>query len=440
MEETVPLLVKIDGKTVRIRANINWSVHQLKQHLYLHSNQSVEDLKVVFAGTELSNTVLLKNCHLTHGTVVHAIVVESSIDRGKRSNVTSTNFVAPTQNGIKQTQEHTRRARFYVFCKSTCNGVKPGKLRVRCQICKDEAFEISKGPNSWDDVLMAERINGSCNKANCAGGKAEFFFKCSEHINASDSNEFVALPLRLLRTNMQDVPCLACTDVSDIVLVFPCDDSHVMCLDCFSVYCRTKLDNRQFVLARDIGYTLSCPGGGETCDDRFIKETHHFAIAGKDQYERYKNFATEEFVLQNGGILCPGQGCGNGLLIENNARRVTCHRASGGCGLVFCRDCQQTFHDGQCEQMGNLQATNSDASNGYEVNSRHASRARWRDDVESHETIGRTTKRCPGCRTPTEKSGGCNHMTCARCNHEWCWLCVIEWDRSCQSDHWFRAD
>lgn len=60
MEETVPLLVKIDGKTVRIRANINWSVHQLKQQLYLHSNQSVEDLKVVFAGTELSNTVLLK--------------------------------------------------------------------------------------------------------------------------------------------------------------------------------------------------------------------------------------------------------------------------------------------------------------------------------------------------------------------------------------------
>lgn len=38
-------------------------------------------------------------------------------------------------------------------------------------------------------------------------------------------------------------------------------------------------------------------------------------------------------MLQNGGILCPGQGCGNGLLIENNARRVTCHRASGGCGV-----------------------------------------------------------------------------------------------------------
>lgn len=37
-----------------------------------------------------------------------------------------------------------KRSRFYVFCKSVCNQVKPGKLRVRCQLCKDEAFEINK--------------------------------------------------------------------------------------------------------------------------------------------------------------------------------------------------------------------------------------------------------------------------------------------------------
>merc|ERR1712130_176614 len=34
-------------------------------------------------------------------------------------------------------------------------------------------------------------------------------------------------------------------------------------------------------------------------------------------------------------------------------------------------------------------------------------------------------KECPGvgCRYPTEKSGGCNHMTCPKCQSDWCWAC-----------------
>ena len=51
------------------------------------------------------------------------------------------------------------------------------------------------------------------------------------------------------------------------------------------------------------------------------------------QYERFKNFATEEFVLQNGGILCPGEGCGNGLMLEDATRRIICYRSRGGCGV-----------------------------------------------------------------------------------------------------------
>ena len=52
------------------------------------------------------------------------------------------------------------------------------------------------------------------------------------------------------------------------------------------------------------------------------------------KYERFKNFATEEFVLQNGGILCPGEGCGNGLMPEDETtRRIVCFRNRGGCGV-----------------------------------------------------------------------------------------------------------
>lgn len=46
----------------------------------------------------------------------------------------------------------------------------------------------------------------------------------------------------------------------DPVLVFPCPDGHAVCLDCFEVYCTTKLNDRQFVHSDTYGYTLPCPG------------------------------------------------------------------------------------------------------------------------------------------------------------------------------------
>ena len=46
----------------------------------------------------------------------------------------------------------------------------------------------------------------------------------------------------------------------DPVLLFPCPDRHAMCLDCFEIYCTTKLNDRQFIHDTDLGYTLSCPG------------------------------------------------------------------------------------------------------------------------------------------------------------------------------------
>ena len=33
-----------------------------------------------------------------------------------------------------------------------------------------------------------------------------------------------------------------------------------MCLDCFEIYCTTKLNERQFVHNAELGYTLPCPG------------------------------------------------------------------------------------------------------------------------------------------------------------------------------------
>ncbi|KAK0195145.1 hypothetical protein F5146DRAFT_1132557 [Armillaria mellea] len=42
-------------------------------------------------------------------------------------------------------------------------------------------------------------------------------------------------------------------------------------------------------------------------------------------------------------------------------------------------------------------------------------------------------KECPSCKTVIEKSGGCNHMTCARCRIHICWVCMKTFKEDDQS-------
>ena len=57
----------------------------------------------------------------------------------------------------------------------------------------------------------------------------------------------------------------------------------------------------------------------------------------------------------------------------------------------------------------------------------------------SSVTIRVISKPCPGCRTPTERDGGCMHMVCTKpgCGLHWCWVCQLEWTRDCMASHWF---
>lgn len=48
-------------------------------------------------------------------------------------------------------------------------------------------------------------------------------------------------------------------------------------------------------------------------------------------------------------------------------------------------------------------------------------------DVGNILWLAANTKKCPKCATRTEKSDGCNHMTCKQCRHDYCWICCKEW-------------
>ena len=42
--------------------------------------------------------------------------------------------------------------------------------------------------------------------------------------------------------------------------------------------------------------------------------------------------------------------------------------------------------------------------------------------------VARLSKSCPGCGSPIEKDGGCNHITCPieGCFSHWCWTCGLD--------------
>jgi hypothetical protein len=47
---------------------------------------------------------------------------------------------------------------FFVYC-STCQGLREGKLRVRCAVCLSGAFTVLRDPEGWDDVLQPNQVS-----------------------------------------------------------------------------------------------------------------------------------------------------------------------------------------------------------------------------------------------------------------------------------------
>ncbi|XP_023555057.1 E3 ubiquitin-protein ligase parkin isoform X2 [Octodon degus] len=449
-----------------VEVNSDTSILQLKEVVAKRQGVPADQLRVIFAGKELWNDLTVQNCDLEQQSIIHIVqrpgqrdlethpaggdksrntVGASSMEPTSLTQVDLSSSLLPaasvglavildteSRNGSDaalRSPGSTTYNSFYVYCKVPCQRVQPGKLRVRCSTCKQATLTLAQGPSCWEDVLFPNRMSGECQSPGCPGTIAEFFFKCGAH-PTSDQDTSVAL--NLITTNSRNITCITCTDIRSPVLVFQCNHRHVICLDCFHLYCVTRLNDRQFVHDPELGYSLPCVAG---CPNSLIKELHHFRILGEEQYNRYKQYGAEECVLQMGGVLCPHPGCGAGLLPEQGQKKVICEAVSSlGCGFVFCRDCKEAYHEGEC---GATCEASGAGAQPYRVDERAAEQARWEE--ASKETIKKTTKPCPRCSVPVEKNGGCMHMKCPQpqCRLEWCWTCGCEWNRTCMGDHWF---
>ena len=63
---------------------------------------------------------------------------------------------------------------------------------------------------------------------------------------------------------------------------------------------------------------------------------------------------------------------------------------------------------------------------------------RLREAAKVRAALSRPAKDCPGCGVPTEKTSGCDHLTCY-CGVHWCWCCGKAFDVSKIYDHMNRA-
>jgi len=460
------------GGSIGLQLEEGWSIRDVKNHISPKLKLAAEEIKIIFAGKELSDSVLVDSCDLGNQSILHAVRIVARTPGPSPVAPSSTNTVhvaeteeadktgAKEEEGTKEVvgsgplcqslmdlqlsleertvlppaERETKKAHFYVWCNSPCNSLQTGKLRVRCSTCGEGAITLDRDPCNWDDVLLPDRITGYCETGGCSAvTSVQFFFKCSgpDHTPGSCA----APPLHMINANVREVPCLACTDLCDPVVVFECAERHVICVECFGDYGRSRLSERQFVLDPELGYTLACPVG---CPQSLVKDTRHFRLVGDDHYDRYQKFGAEELVLQGGGVLCPQPGCGAGIFPEltETCRRVACFE----CGFVFCRDCLQGAHLGPCLPCsGPYAEPGSSTLPALLPTDPRATRASWVGADPSSVTIRVISKPCPGCRTPTERDGGCMHMICTKpgCSLHWCWVCQVEWTRECMASHWF---
>lgn len=414
-------------RTLRLTVDLNSTVKQIKEIIANKlSFSSPGQVAIIFAGKELPDHLVISSCDLANESLMHVIQLKCK-GQSADSNLLSESVSKLTISDSNASSSSNSKSYFTVYC-SSCKSVQFGRIRVRCVECKDSAVILTKDPTSWQDVLGTRCITGKCfnSQKPCSqldSVYVEFYFKCS----ACTIDNSHCVPLHQVRMNSRVVACLSCQDVSERIFLFDCSARHSLCLECFTSYCLSKINERQFILDGSIGYTLQCP---MNCENSRIKVTHHFHLMGLEAYLKYQRFAAEEYTLAVGGIFCPRPQCGAGIVPEEEGTlcdKITC----GACSFVFCAKCRNGYHLGQCESV----VASSDGSDRPSLATGISNTV----EVESYHEILRISKPCPKCKTPTERDGGCMHMVCTRsgCSFEWCWLCQNEWTRDCMASHWF---
>jgi ariadne-1 len=227
--------------------------------------------------------------------------------------------------------------------------------------------------------------------------------------NADKLCEEAGIPLLKLQKH-PDKPnnkhtCLICLEENPANETFALFCGHRYCKSCWKSFLELKIsEGPECVYA-------TCPA--PKCKVRVHEEAYE-ALVDSDMYDKYSHYVLKSFVDDNPLVKwCPAPNCTYSIRCERKERKeaVLCK-----CGFQFCFNCNDydigDHMPSPCDQV-----------------------EKWRqkasDESENVTWMLANTKKCPECRAPIEKNGGCMHMSCKKnsggCGFEFCWLCRGPW-------------
>ncbi|XP_067944429.1 uncharacterized protein [Watersipora subatra] len=193
---------------------------------------------------------------------------------------------------------------------------------------------------------------------------------------------------------------------------------HYFCNDCWSVHLTTAVKSGLV--------HITCPEYEckKEVDSVFLMSMLEFST-----YCLHEMHVAEYSLFRNKqAVWCPTKGCSK--LLHCDAELATSDEpitASCTCGAQCCFRCLKEPHwPLSCDQLTNY----------HEVLRKHG----FSELIDS-KTLPATsvsTRKCPRCRTPLAKNGGCSHMICCKCSAAFCWKCLQEFlpgeymHRTCQ--------
>ncbi|KAK6435067.1 hypothetical protein LTR95_008753 [Oleoguttula sp. CCFEE 5521] len=107
------------------------------------------------------------------------------------------------------------------------------------------------------------------------------------------------------------------------------------------------------------------------------------------------------------------------IITDDDDRLCICENPK--CGMAFCKVCYKSWH-GPIERCH--------PRNPDELSA---------EDKASYEYIMAHTSPCPYCRSPVQKTMGCNHMQCYQCTTHFCYLCGSWLDKDSPYQHFNKV-
>jgi hypothetical protein len=207
----------------------------------------------------------------------------------------------------------------------------------------------------------------------------------------------IAKELQAKEEELKDAHCEICMDdfnPMDKFIMGEC--GHYFCRDCALEYFKTSLNE----------FPIKCPHCGEAVSDDALE-----LILPPDMFKKYEKFRFERALQSDKDFCrCLTPDCENGVIIARDAGLPdkAWQWKCDVCTKKYCLKCNDDTHDSTCEAYQQWKKENGMA-----------------DDKFQELVDTGVLKLCPHCNIRTQKTEGCNFMTCQLCKKPWCWQCGL---------------